>query len=240
MTVLLKEDGDKLLKEDGYAIRVEPYFILVDAGAGVDALANRGLALFEVGVGEELAPVFTYRDLFKSDTGLGTDLASLLAELVRADTGIGIDSIIAFLTVSEKFGIDSGTGVDISALKAYFMPLPDAGVGVEAIVSRALGRPDTGVGVDAKVALLATIVKSDTGVGADLSSKIFECFDTGVGTDTAILLAIFTRSDSGIGYDLSYMAIAPLKTKELVAVMRSYDLVATMRKYDIVGVMRKI
>ena len=176
MTVLLKEDGDKLLKEDGYAIRVEPYFILVDAGAGVDALANRGLALFEVGVGEELAPVFTYRDLFKSDTGLGTDLATLLAGLVRADTGTGIDIIIAFLTVSEKFGVDSGTGVDISALKAYFMPLPDAGVGIDNIISRALGRPDIGIGTDVLVSLLAELVKSDAAIG-DIPCNITDTGD---------------------------------------------------------------
>ncbi|MBA7499061.1 hypothetical protein ES704_01800 [subsurface metagenome] len=163
-----------------------------DAGSGVDAFTgNRGFILPDVGEGVES---YGDRDFGAAEEGLGEDLASLLAERIRADSGMGMDALISFLTSVSKFGTDSGAGVDVAILKAFRERL-DTGIGVEAIVGRDIVKAEVGAGLDALAALLIFLVKSDTGEGLDQGEKlsidqVLQAIDSGVGVDEAIVSCI--------------------------------------------------
>ncbi len=207
-----------------------------DTGSGVDAKASGNpiatLVLAETGVGVE---ALGDRIFDAAEVGLGADLALLLAEFSKVDTAVGIDIIIAFLKVAQKFGVDSGIGVDVSApLKAFFSGL-DAGVGVEAIVSRDLALTEAGLGVDARIALLAGLIRADAGAGVDISSRSFLVYDSGLGTDIAgPLLVTIIRTDTGSGVDIAYMYIPPSKLVSLIASLPSRQIIATLPKREII------
>jgi hypothetical protein len=74
------------------------------------------------------------------ETGAGVDaLPFLLATLLNADTGVGVDSVVALLEILNKYSSDTGAGI-------------------EEIISRAIALTDTGMGVEDAIRQVIRII----------------------------------------------------------------------------------
>jgi len=138
-------------------------FSSADSGSGVEALLTRLLATSETGTGTE---TLLSRLLRHADSGLSADSGlTLLATLVRAETGSGLDAFIG-LTTAAPASSDTGLGAD--KLLGRGISLADTGSGLEAAT---LYKPfistDSGVGLEALANLLALITASEVGSGSE-------------------------------------------------------------------------
>jgi hypothetical protein len=143
-----------------------------ETGGGVEAYGGRGYVLPE--------------------TGIGAELAALLATHLRAETG---------------------TGADLSALLVAFLGA-ETGAGVEALLNRAITLAEIAAGIEG--ILDRDIALGDIGIGADLAAlvKTILCAETGTAFENSylhILEGVKTSSDAGIGDDVSSsLAVAHL------------------------------
>jgi len=138
-------------------------FSSADSGSGVEALLTRLLATSETGTGTE---TLLSRLLRHTDSGLGADSGlTMLATLVRAETGSGLDAFIG-LAIAAPASSDTGLGAD--KLLGRGISLVDTSSGLEAAT---LYKPfistDSGVGLEALANLLTLITASEVGSGSE-------------------------------------------------------------------------
>lgn len=151
-----------------------------------------------------------------AETGAGVDAAALVASLSSAETGTGADDVtlMAFIV-----GADTWEGVDGASLLAELADGDSFSV-VEVEVSAAyLTDSEEGSALEALVGLVASIVSSDSGSGAETSAADYPLektsTDVGVGVDDQVvvyLVHILTDSDSAQGFDLPKIMYVPRTT----------------------------
>lgn len=141
-----------------------------------------------------------------SDSGTGTDSATLAAQVSSSDSGTATDAVgsigisssesgtateAAVVTVA-KVGSESGTGTDLASLAA------------------ALTSSESGAGTDAASPPVVSLVSSDAGTGTDLVSSIrLPTFtDAATGQETASLAASLSGSgEGGTGTEVASLAV---------------------------------
>ena len=128
--------------------------------------------------------------------------SDILATLFEAETGIGVDTITAFLGLLRD--AETGSGLEEATIG---LASTDSGIGSD-VVSALVGAlidSDIGAGVDAISTILGALKGSDTGAGVDAISDILamiEESDIGVGVDNlSAILAAVQESDSGSGIE---------------------------------------
>lgn len=139
-----------------------------DTGSGADALLNRAFMLPETGAGVE---ALSSRVFGAAEIGSGIEALLLAAALTGAEAGFGIDAYISLLQFYEKFGSDTGTGID--ALRARLFAAADTGSALEAVLLiNAFLSTDSGLGAELS-ALMKALLATDLGIGSDrLVAKI--------------------------------------------------------------------
>jgi hypothetical protein len=136
-----------------------------------------------------------------SDTGTGSDSATLTAQISVTDAGAGADT--------QVLQIPAGTPEQL--LKPLFFGIPNLSpfhyakitvIAEPQILPTLVSDSDSGVGVDAAI-LTAQISASDIGTGADIATLIAAVvdIDAGVGSDTSALTAQISVTDTGTGIE---------------------------------------
>jgi hypothetical protein len=163
--------------------------------------------------------------IFSSDSGSGSDSATLTTSIAATDVGTGADSAKLVAAIPAA---DAGAGAEASQLAAA-IPATDAGSGSEsAQLSASLAASDAGVGADA-AALAASLSASDAGTGVDVAVARLFIFssDAGSGVDTATLTATIPATDSGSGTDLASLA-ASLSSSDVASGSETAALAAVL------------
>jgi len=185
-----------------------------ETGAGVDALAGKGLRHSDAGAGVE-----TWRKGMRmSDASASAiDALAVKSPVFLSDTGAGAGqtpSIKAAFTIT-----DTGAGVD--ALRGKGIKTFDAGTGVDAVAGlrkKLATLADTGAGADAvATAQKAYIVVSDaSAAGQDrIAGQGRRLSDAGTGADAAPFVKKQSfLSDSGAGADGPALVKARLSLSE--------------------------
>jgi len=106
-----------------------------------------------------------------SDSGSGTEYATIHASVPVDDSCSGVDTINM-----TKDTVDSGASAEIANIS---IPLSDSGAGVET-VNMAKSATDSGSGVEVT---MMSIPSADSGLGAELVNMLREAADSGVGVD---------------------------------------------------------
>jgi hypothetical protein len=152
-----------------------------EIGSGADAKDGRGFVLPETGIGVDLAALLAAH--LRAETGAGSELSALLAALLGAETGSGIE-----------------------ALLNRAIALAEIASGIENLLNRDITLGDIGIGADL-AALVKTILCAETGTAFENSYlHIIEGLkyssDSGAGDDVLTSLAVaHLLSDTGAGID---------------------------------------
>jgi hypothetical protein len=138
-----------------------------------------------------------------SDTGAGTDAATLVVSISAADTGAGADASSLAASLSSP---DSAAGTEGTPAILAGLIQADTAAGAEAsTLIAALSGGDSGTGTDSgSVFSGLTVSDSDSGVGTDGVSSLAATVatsDAGTGTDASTLAATLAASDAGTGAD---------------------------------------
>jgi hypothetical protein len=156
-----------------------------DSGKGAEKLGSRDFGVVEMVIGEEISGA----------------LARILT-----DSGESIDSKISLVQVTDKFGSDSGSGADASALLVALIK-SDTLSALEAIAGHEIQRAEVAAGLDALLSFLAENIRAENGSGVDegektIISQMLQGTDSGQGVDESIpyyegidmKVNVFTRS----------------------------------------------
>jgi len=150
-----------------------------------------------------------------SETGSGSDLSSLLAALLRTETGSGTESLLnRAITLAEiAAGIEGILDRDIA--------LGDAGIGADlAALVKTILCAETGTAFENSYLHILEGVKtsSDTGAGDDVSSSLAVAHllsDTGSAIDTLIARALFAQEYPAGAIDLATKITAAIAGAEV-------------------------
>lgn len=141
-----------------------------------------------------------------SDSGTGTDSATLAAAISSSDSGSGTETTSSSATYSSA---DTGSGTDSATLAAGISSSDSNGTTTEtATVKISVSSSDSGAGSDATV-LAAVVTSADTGSGADNGSVAVDVIfknssDSGVGTDNGSVTSVqISTVDVGTGAETS-------------------------------------
>jgi len=195
-----------------------------DTGSGAEAIPARGIFLPEAGsgidtilnlLGKTSSDVGTcslensYLHILagvksSSDSGSGVDASSLEALFQRAETGAGVEAVIARAIYSKEFptgaidltkvltatisGEETGTGVEQS-LMSFYQKKADSGEGVDSSTLEALfRRGEAGGGVEA-ITVLAAMLASDSGQSVEsVLNFLKKAIDSGEGSEVVQLI----------------------------------------------------
>ena len=203
-----------------------------DTGSGIEALIGRALASYETGSGAGESILIAA--ILATETGAGVEhfirvivgdiVESLLAEHVRSETGSGVDAILELWHATQKYGTDSGAGVEAVLSRAIVIAETGAGA-EEALIQAILEATETGAGLDAVISLIQDVLnkyaddvgagvdakvgypgvvhtRADAGSGAEaILDRALVIQETGTGADVSLLLAVYEAVDSGTGLD---------------------------------------
>lgn len=137
-----------------------------------------------------------------TDSGSGSDVIGILAQIAIAETATGADviSILALLSIAE-----TGSATDSVALLAL-IPIAESATGVDAVnVAVFVPVGDSGSGTEV-IVILANIAVNETATGADTvdaeqTADIIAITDSASGSDAVGVLAQLGISDSAVGAD---------------------------------------
>lgn len=119
-----------------------------------------------------------------SDTGSGTEASAQTATLTKAETGTGVEGLLArILGLTE-----TGAGLDVVAQAQAMLVGTESGVGVDVYVSleivEAKSSSDIGSGVEGTPMPSASLAGSETGSSIDaIIARLLAAFDTGYGVE---------------------------------------------------------
>jgi hypothetical protein len=119
-----------------------------------------------------------------SDTGSGTEASTQTAMLTKAETGTGVEGLLArILGLTE-----TGAGLDVVAQAQAILEGTESGIGVDVYVSleqvEAKVSSDAGSGVEGTPMPSAILAGSETGSGIDaIIARLLAAFDTGYGIE---------------------------------------------------------
>jgi hypothetical protein len=142
--------------------------------------------------------VVTYVNV--SDSGAGSESATMTATLSAADSGLGTESDVAIGPVAA----DGGVGVDTILATSVEMTVTDAGAGAESpTVNASLSSSDSGVGAETP-SIQNQLTETDEGLGTEsiVTSASLTVSESGAGVDTRGVQASIPISDSAVGSDL--------------------------------------
>jgi hypothetical protein len=123
-----------------------------------------------------------------SDTGSGTEASTQTAMLTKAETGTGVEGLLArILGLTE-----TGAGLDVVAQAQAILEGTESGIGVDVYVSleqvEAKVSSDAGSGVEGTPMPSAILAGSETGSGIDaIIARLLAAVDTGTGTEVSSL-----------------------------------------------------
>jgi hypothetical protein len=191
--------------------------VAVETGTGVDvkvlyptvAISNKS----DVATGiDNVIP--SARDIAGVESGLGSDLLSILGRILESDTATGVD-ILVVISLS-LITTDLGSGTEgTSATNAVITSTSESGSGVESLGSRHLSSFEIVSGIDSVLALLSALTGSaDVGAGTDtiinrIASLILS--DTGSGIESHLLSTLYQLISSDIGH-VTESVVSTLRT----------------------------
>jgi hypothetical protein len=155
----------------------------------------------DTGAGTDTATVAA--GVSDADTATGTDTASVTVPVSVSDTAAGTDTATIGASVA---GSDTGTGTDTATVHVAVTDT-DTGAGTDtATVGTSVAGSDSGAGTDT-ASMGASVASSDTASGTDFGSQVggntqVSGADTGAGTDTgSVTSATGAFSDTASGTD---------------------------------------
>jgi hypothetical protein len=186
--------------------------VKAEAGGGIDAIASGNplatLVKAETGTGVD-APTSLLAVLAKAETGAGVDAYTSLEQLeakTSSDSGSGAEASTqtAILTQAE-------TGSGVEGLLARILGLTETGAGLDVVAQAQaiLEGAEVGSGADAYVSLEKTEAKTSSDVGsgveaAPVPTAVLTGSETGSGID-AIIARLLASSDAGDGVEAAQL-----------------------------------
>ena len=126
------------------------------------------------------------------------------ADIISSDEGIGADAILESLSNRSESDVGSGVDAILELFKCIAKYSSDTGIGTDAIVEHlgALIEAEAGSGVEAEGERKATLLQTETGVGAEEGIIGLSGSDIGVGMDSlSDLLSNLEDAEIGSGVD---------------------------------------
>ncbi len=140
-----------------------------------------------------------------SDSGSGTEASTQTATLTKAETGTGVEALLArILGLTE-----TGAGVDVVAQAQAILGGAEVGSGADAYVSlektEAKASSDAGSGVEGTPVPTAALTGSESGAGIDaIIARLLASSDAGYGVEAAQLVGLLKElfaTEEGQGID---------------------------------------
>jgi hypothetical protein len=167
-----------------------------ETGSGLEAILKMlGKLVSDAGSGAEDSQItIITASKSSSDTGAGTEAASLLAEFGRDETGEGVEALLARLL----HHTDSGLGNDTVFNLLVVLSGVETGTGTDSLLARLLEAGETSSGMDELLSRELSLIDSGSGMENAAIYKILLATDGGGGLDAlASLLALITSSEVG-------------------------------------------
>jgi len=177
-----------------------------------------------------------------SDSGSGSESATLNKTMLKSDIGVGVDAKTSAPT-AVLTRADVGIGVDAyNLLRLLF----DSGVGLELPSVRGWVVVDSGIGADVCIALIATILKVESGVGVEsrVLSVLRTVLDSAASSESKLLAAQLLATEYVSGLDLASVFSSKLVQDSGIGVdqlaLRLYTGIRNLPAYRNLNVVRQI